>query len=285
MSELDIYVESRSHFLASEFYVLGMTLERLKKAKVKIRVLERLDPADTGPRAFIHVDLTTVPPPYTWVHIFYERSINGLAWTISRDLYSKAKVTQSSDYSGPVILKTVLNHRGLPEFRYAKLSGSLKRARFGRSQLSDKDLETAFCPVYQVFDSPAEVPQDAWSNQSLMVERFLPGNLELPVVKYRHEFFLDLELNTRTRFDSLLCHPRTVTELEFIEAAPQEVHDVRRQLHLDFGAIDYFVIDEEVFVIDANKTSTFTRSWIREHAPLTEYLDDVVERIIHFARD
>ena len=31
---------------------------------------------------------------------------------------------------------------------------------------------------------------------------------------------------------------------------------LRRDLHLDFGSIDYFVVDGEAVVVDANKTTT-----------------------------
>jgi hypothetical protein len=64
VSDLDIYVDDRARFLAKSDYILAQMLAGLKRAEVKVRVLDRLDPADTGRSAFLHVDRTTLPPPF-----------------------------------------------------------------------------------------------------------------------------------------------------------------------------------------------------------------------------
>lgn len=284
VSDLDIYVGSRARALANTDYVLGHSLAGLRRAGLKVRVLEGFDPADTGRSAFLHVDLTTLPPPFLWVHRFYDRCINGKALTIARELYSTARLLRGDAHDGPVIVKTRLNHRGLPELRFAGARGLLARRGFGRRRAGRRALRERLCPPYQVFGSIDQVPDEVWSDPNRMVERFLPGSLELPVVKRRHEFCLDLSLDTRATFDSLLCDPAKATKVEFLREVPPAVVAVREQLGLDFGAIDFFETGDGVFVIDANKTTTLTPGWVREHPPLARYFEQVTERLVEFAR-
>lgn len=278
---LDIYVGWRRDFLKPNGYILRTALAPLRAAGVRYRVLDCFDPEATGQCAFMHVDLSELPAPFERVHVAYPRCINGRALTISRRLYSRALLTRDTGYDGPVIVKSVLNHRGLPELRFAQRRG-LTVSPWGAAR---RELRERWCPEYRLHASVKEVPEEVWDDASLIVECFLPGRLEGPVVKYRHDFMLDLELNTRTTFDSLLCHPETAMRVEFVDAAPEEVHRVRRALRLDYGSIDYFMVDGEPWVIDANKTTTCTPSWVAAHPPLQAYLAAVAKRLEQFAHE
>jgi len=147
----------------------------------------------------------------------------------------------------------------------------------------DAVLIDRLCPKYQIFDSIKEVPEAVWTDSGLIIERFVPRSRELPIVKYRHEFMLDHELTTRAEFDYLLCSETSMARLDFLDHAPEEVHEIRRRLQLDFGAIDYFVSDGQVTVIYVNKTTTFTPDWIEAHPRLGAYLDTIAERLRSFA--
>lgn len=276
---LDVYVGWRRDFLQPNGYILRTALASLRAAGVRYRVLDRVDPDALGQCAFMHVDLSELPSPFDRVHALYPRCINGRATTICRRRYSRALLTQDAAYDGPVIVKSALNHRGLPELRFAQRRGMMVSPR-GASR---RRLRERWCPEYRLFASASEVPDDAWEDPALIVERFLPGRLERPVVKHRHDFMLDLELNTRATFDSLLCLPETVRRVEFIDSAPDEVHRVRRELGLDYGSIDYFMVDGEAWVVDANKTTTCTASWVAAHPPLRSYLAAVAQRLERFA--
>lgn len=277
---LDFYVESPPHFLRSQAYILGNTLPHLQSSGVKYRVLDRLDPQSLGRAAVVHVDLTDLPPPFEHVRHFYERCLNGRALSIHRRAYSRALLTRDSDWCGPVIVKSALNHRGLPELRFAMRRGLLR----GGSSESRRCLRERLCPPYGLYASLAEVPQAAWHDPALVVERFLPGRLETPVVKHRYDFMLDVELHTCASFDSLLCEPESMRRVDFPHAAPDAVRALRAALHLDFGSIDYFMVEGEAWPIDANKTTTFTRAWADQHPEVARFLDAVSQRLEGFAR-
>jgi hypothetical protein len=270
---LDVYVEDRRTFLNST-YILRLIVDQVVRQGVSVRILDRLDPASEATAAFVHIDLTTVPAPFTWVNGFYARCLNGRSISIARDIYSMARLLPGDDFLGPVIVKTLLNHRGLPEFIHAaaerRLGGEFKA------------LQDIVCPKYRIFASIQDIPDSVWSNSGLIVERFVPGTLDLPIVKHRHDFMLDLELNTRAEFNDLLCAQDSLIRLDFIDGVPQEVHDVRRQLKLDFGSIDFFVVDGRVTVIDVNKTTTFTPQWLKAHRELRTYFDALATRLRSF---
>ncbi len=280
MSDLDIYVGCAPFFSRPNGYLLSQALPGLRAAGVQYRIFDFLAPLDTGRNAFLHVDLTELPDPFNRVHQFYARCVNGRAFTISRRLYSRVVLNRGDDYSGPVIVKSALNSRGLPEMQFAAY----------RRMLSLQDPQTRpamlerLCPQYRIYDHTGAVPEENWLDPHSMVEKFIPGHTRLPVVKYRQEFFFELELNTRSTFDSLLCDPTQIVSVEFPTSAPPEVQAVRRQLNLDFGSVDYFIVDGEVFVIDVNKTTTVTPAWIEAHPPLQEYIRVVTERLVQFAR-
>jgi hypothetical protein len=126
------------------------------------------------------------------------------------------------------------------------------------------------------------VPAAVWLDPRLIVERFLPGRLTLPVVKHRLDFFYDIELNIRSTHSSLLCDPETVITAEQVGGVPDEVLQVRRALNLDFGSIDYFVSGSDVFVVDANKTTTLTLSWGEQFPFVARHLRLVTDRLIDF---
>ena len=284
MVDLDIYVERGPHFTKSEAYILKLILPGLIKKDFTYRTLSRFNPDHTGRCAFIHVDLTELPKESREIYKSYPGCINGKATTISRKLYSRVMLNQDDDFDGPVIVKSALNHRGLPELRYKKNRNFITKKFYKIRARRIKDYRKKVCPVYCIYKSIREVPSETWGDASRIVEKFLPGNLNLPVVKHRYEFFLDVELYTRSTFNSLLCDPAFTTSFEVIDKAPEIVTDVRRSLHLDFGAIDYFMVGNEAYVIDANKTTTLTHDWVNKYPPIAKYLERVGERFLEFVK-
>ena len=284
MVDLDIYVERRSLFEKADFYTLKHLLPGLAKAGLSYRICDRFDPSGRAQTAFIHVDLTDLPPPFVCIHEAYPRCVNGRARTISRLLYSRLRLERDADHAGPVIVKTVLNHRGIPERQYEVSGSPGSRLSWDVRRLLIPRYKAKVCPRYEVFSSLAEVPEEVWSDRRLIVEKFAPGRIELPVIKNRYEFFFNIELNTRSTFNSLLCDPSTIESFDVINDVPASVMDVRRSLHLDSGAIDYFMVGGEALVIDANKTVTLTEEWVRDFPAVSRYVELATERLIEFVR-
>jgi hypothetical protein len=285
-SVLDVYVESAAAFARSADFKLQHMLRRAGSTEVPYRVMDRV-PAATGggQRAFLHVDLTVVPETFRRVHERYDACINGRAITISRLLYTTARVRRHDPYDGPVIVKTILNHHGWPEFRYGAHRTLPRKAWHSLTSRVFPGRAARVCPEYRVYASIEAVPASVWADRRLMVERFLAGRLQPPIEKYRYDFFFDVELNLRSVHDALLADPESVVSVESVTGVPSEVSEVRRRLNLDFGAIDYFIVDGRAVVIDANKTVGISPSWVARFTPLARHLDRATDRLIEFVRN
>lgn len=284
-ADLDIYVERLRTFRAARDYTLTLLLPRLRQAGGEYRILDRFDPTDSGRRALLHIDLTDVPDEFSRVAESYEKTINGRALTIRRTLYSTARLRPGDDYRGPVIVKTVLNSGGYPELRYRKNRNVVSRVAHGIGKLVRPGYKRRICPPYEVYESAGGVSDQTWRDERLIVEKFVPGSLFLPIVKYRYCFLFDTTLTLKSTCDDLLCTSATVRSNEIIESVPDEVVAVRRCLDLDFGAIDYFMVDGEAVVIDANKTVSTALAWMARYECVREYVDRLERTLISFAMD
>jgi hypothetical protein len=91
-------------------------------------------------------------------------------------------------------------------------------------------------------------------------------------------------LHTRGTYDSLLGNPETVREVTLVDAVPDEVLRVRGDLRLDFGSMDYFMVDDEAVVVDANKTTTCTEGWLCTFPAVERYIEEVGARLIEVVR-
>jgi hypothetical protein len=67
-------------------------------------------------------------------------------------------------------------------------------------------------------------------------------------------------------------------------AVPDEVRAVREKLNLDFGAIDYFVVDGKGIVVDANKTVGSNPNWLKRNLFRQEFDQRMAEVLIAFIR-
>ena len=59
---------------------------------------------------------------------------------------------------------------------------------------------------------------------------------------------------------------------------------MRERLNLDFGAIDYFVVDGKGIVVDANKTVGSNPNWLKRNLFRQEFDQRMAEALIAFIR-
>ncbi|TPM35662.1 hypothetical protein [Mesorhizobium sp. B2-3-4] len=281
-ADLDVYVESLGIFGSGEGYAIQSLLRGLEKAGLTARVLDR--PVRTGraPAALLHVDLTTLPEPYRDIADLYARAVNGRALSIHRHLYSSLRVMQGDAHPGPVIVKTVLNSQGRPELHWQKQRNAWARGAHLVRKLIEPGYKQRMCPPYRVHETIGQVPAQVWRNERLMVEKFAFDSLDLPIVKHRYMFLLEAEVNMRQTYDDILCAGSKIVSNEVGGAVPPEVIDVRNQLHLDFGAIDYFIVGGKGVVIDANKTPGSNPEWLKKNRFRQEFDDRMIQALIKF---
>ena len=202
-----------------------------------------------------HVDLSVVPEDYRRFARTHPRVINLSAHDIRKSRYLDDLVGKDDVHSGPVIVKSDLNHAGFPERLLQPrgiapgriVSGILRRLR---RRVSGVD-EIRFKSDYRIYPDLGSVPARRFSDGSV-VQPFRPERRDEGYILREYYFFGDIEvLSTEIGSDPVLTTGRQV---ECMQAAPPpEVRMIRDRLNLDYGKIDYSCPDGDVIVYDANK--------------------------------
>jgi hypothetical protein len=76
-----------------------------------------------------------------------------------------------------------------------------------------------------------------------------------------------------------------MTGLEVIPDVPATIRNLRADLKLDYGAIDYFMVGDEAIPIDANKTVTESAFWVANVPSIARHMDELTGRLVEFARN
>jgi hypothetical protein len=205
---------------------------------------------------FSHIDLTIVPDEYNQFLKDYPIVINGKAKDISKSLVSQNLLKSTDDYKGIVIVKTIENYGGMPELGRLKCDYSEKLALFKRQEW--KDIQYLDSHYYPRFDSIKDVPQDIWKNEKLIVEKFLPELDEMGHYCVRKYFFLgNKQVGIyQTSDNPIVKTAKFKNELIMDDIPiPIELMDIRRRLGLDFGRLDYTLVNGKAVVYDTNKTA------------------------------
>jgi hypothetical protein len=223
-------------------------LRRLGVDVVDIYGIDAFVPADL---LFVHYDRSLVPEAITRFAFKYPRHINAYATDIRKHLYADGLLTRESRYKGPVIVKSTLNYGGQPEAnartllaRVHQRAGRLVGLRNVPLMRSKND--------YRIFDDIRDVPGNYFS-EHYVVQKFLPESDGEKNILREYIFLGDYHFENVERSSRLI-----INEDEHVSCGPFEPHerllDMRRKLKLDYGKIDYTMIDGQPFIFDANKT-------------------------------
>ena len=203
----------------------------------------------------LHVDLSVVPEAYRRFAQNYSRVINLSAVDIRKRNYLEDLVGVDDESSGPVIVKSNLNHGGLPERLLgprpsgpARLVAGIRRRFRRRLGLVN---EIRFKIDYEIFPDRGSIPARRFIDGSV-VQRFRPERRDGDFVLREYYFLGEIEvLSMEIGSDPILTTGRQV---EFrVASPPPEVRAVRDRLNLDYGKIDFSCPEGDVVVYDANK--------------------------------
>lgn len=247
-----IYFKYLIKFLIREWRARGLEIEI-------IRGIDRFVRADL---VIPHLDLTIVPDEYRRFLDQYPHVMNRSVRDISKSTISRNLVGRDDPYAGPVIVKTDRNSGGLPEIRLVgrkhllrAFSTRLTRAvkSSGNSVIQWADVRQLKSGDYPVFSSLQEVPREVFDNRYLVVEKFLPEvSGDSYNVRYYH-FFGDRDLVELYQSKHRVIKASAAFHYEMIPTPP-ELNEIRKQLGLDYGKIDYVVRDGNVVLLDVNPT-------------------------------
>lgn len=209
-------------------------------------------PADA---VFVHIDQSIISPEARALALSYPAAINAYATDIRKVRCIDGLLGRDDIYDAPVIVKSNLNYAGMPERAGAWQEGSIARRLLNRianrlhrhspyAILSKED--------YRIYPTLSDVPRH-YFRSDYVVQKFMVEKDGEKNVLREYIFLGDLHYQNIERSYDLI-----ITEDEHISCEPFEPHPrllaARRKLGLDYGKIDFTLIDGEPFIFDANKT-------------------------------
>lgn len=220
---------------------------------------------DYAPEArvcILHHDRTRLDPDRLPVPPAGVKPLNGAVTDISKSALSVLRVTESTRWDGPVIVKTNLNHFGFPEsggHAPATTLGRLREKVHVRLAQTSWRLARRLPPGrYPVLERMDDVPGWVWRDPELIVEKFLPERTGDGLFAIRGWiFFGDREYAYRNVATDRIVKISTTVRHEFFSEVPEALRAIRRRMGFDFGKFDYVEHDGEVYLLDANKTPSY----------------------------
>lgn len=205
----------------------------------------------TADLILVHVDLSVVPDHYLDFASQYPIVLNGKVGDIRKSSYSKQLLHKGDNYDGPVFVKSDLNFAGGPERNFAP---SIRQAFSSVvAKLSNKP-KIRKASDYRVFNSLPEVPEEYFSMENVVIEKFLPEMEDGHYVIRNYQFLGDRGTATKVIGTDPMVKSRT--EIKSIEIDPDpEIIEIRHAMNFDYGKFDYVVRDGKVVLFDANKTT------------------------------
>ena len=199
------------------------------------------------------LDPAQIPPAPPGVAI-----VNGRVLDISKRRYSTLALDRGSDWGGAVIVKSNLNHFGLPETRGDRRRQTV--AQWVRKKLFRNDWRRRrMLPHrdYPILDHLDEVPEWVWEEPDLLVEKFMPERDGELFVLRGYVFLGSQSYGYRLFATHPMVKTGTMVRHDYIEEAPPEIVAKREELGFDFGKFDYVMRDGKAVLLDANRTPSF----------------------------
>ncbi len=243
-------------------YLISILAERWKDEGVEVVHLRGATGPVEADAAVLHVDLSVVPRKFVKTASRFPVAINANVLDIRKRLFSTLAVTESTDYRGPVIVKTNLNAGGNQERRLRRhnkggLRGKLLRVAefFAEARETAPHVERICSPeTYEVYPTPSLVPREIYRDRNMIVERFVPEQRGDAYHHRRYYFLGEAEVNQVWVGTSPIC-ARDSDGWPEDAPLPEELRAFRRRLGINFGKIDYVIRPQgEVVVLDVNKT-------------------------------
>lgn len=205
--------------------------------------------------AILHVDRTRVPGRYLRAIAACPVALNGDVADISKPGITTLRVRRGDGYAGPVIVKSTLNHGGVPEFEGWRNSRRLRALT--RLEHLPWWLTGMFLPRlrgYPIYASPAAVPAIVWFNPRLIVERLAVERAGDGHILWHWAFLGDCDFHYRDIRAGAFPARGSLVERTLAGPPPPELRAVRSRLGFDYGKFDYAIVDGRVVLYDCNRT-------------------------------
>ncbi|WP_119299609.1 hypothetical protein [Dongia deserti] len=284
MLHVAIVVHRHDRFDRLDYWLRAIS-ECWLESGIRVSVVKKPKARVDADLAILHVDLTVIPQEYLACVRRFVVTVNGEVSDISKRAISTNLLDRGDRYEGPVIVKTNRNCAGYPEERIARNGWkSRKRRHIVRSALDHfkegyirarrrrrYGSDSAFLD-YTVFDSMTEVPDAVWSDNDLVVERFLPERINGRYCIRTWLFFGDQDRHAIFFSHDPVIKSHNIVDFERLSEVPEELRQIRRNLKFDFGKFDYTMVDGRPVLFDANRTPTIGDFPKERYLPLAKSL-------------
>jgi hypothetical protein len=209
---------------------------------------------------FVHVNLSVVPSSYLDYASQFPIVLNGKISDIRKSVVCDHLINasnSSSQYQGPVIIKSDLNAAGLPEAKADhKIVRRLKKAY---QWIKPPALKINKQQDYQIFSSLRNVPDACFLDKKIVIQKFFP-EVEDGFYHVRSYSFLGGR-HSCMRISSAdpVIHLGNGKKIEVVEPHP-EIIAIRQKLNMDYGKLDYVLHNGIPILFDVNKTLGASRN-------------------------
>jgi hypothetical protein len=216
-------------------------------------------PGIVGDLLFVHVNRSVVSKPYLEMARRHPRSINGWLNDIRKRRISRLLIERPDDpWTGPVIVKTDLNHGGKPEYMQHHRSwdaaplplwSRMLLRRLTRPRRADFPQGVMHYPI---FPTLREVPRRYLRDRRYVVERFIPEREDSRYV-LRHGYRLGNRF-IAYRYSGDQPVLRAPEEYDATIAFPDELRHQLIENQIDYAMVDYVEHEGRIHILDMNKT-------------------------------
>lgn len=204
----------------------------------------------------LHQNLTKLDPsslPPTSIDV---PVLNARVLDISKRVYSTLLLEPEDEWSGAVIIKSNLNHFGIPEKRMAPLD-IMTVLRQQLAKLSWQHAKILPRRTYPILNSIKDVPDWVWKSDDLIVEKFMPERVDGLYCLRGWIFFGSRSYGYRLFSTEPMVKVGTMVRCEFFDKIPEELKIIRNKMGFDYGKFDYVEHDGQAILLDANKTPSY----------------------------
>jgi hypothetical protein len=255
-ARIAVVTDDAAHLVA-QGYLVNHLIARWRLDGFQVVVSDGVGGWPAADLAVLHVDRTRVPDSFQGLRDRYPVVVNLGGTDISKRVVSRNLLTFNDGYDGAVIVKTDANAGGHRErslgYRTPVLGLARRvRDRFGAWE-STGVLSTLKYPVYA---SMSDVPPAVWRNPALVVERFTPERRGADFA-IRQWVFLGSREYARVGFGPQpIVKAANVTSSEVLDEIPECLRAMRADLGIDYGKFDFVVHEDDIVLLDANRTPT-----------------------------
>jgi len=235
-------------------HLIHVMIQAWKAAGIEVMEVFGTREAPPADVAFLHIDLSIIPPAYLKFAQRYPIVLNGTVTDIRKSHLSLLRIDPGSDYSGPVIVKSALNCAGDPEMVYFRHRSKLQRLFNRKPPGPSHPIRIESKADYRIYATPMEVPEALWKCPDLVIEKFMPEQHNGLYCLREWYFCGDKSVQwVELSPDPIFTSGQQVHHLDV--PIPSELHALRKKLGFDYGKFDFTMVDGKPVIFDFNKTT------------------------------